>query len=85
MPLALRAAGAHKERISDIVILEAPHRSNTDDLRVHFMSSGWSVLHTMMELPRLLGNIGIELIDVANVSAPNPLLQVDAPEKEEET
>jgi pimeloyl-ACP methyl ester carboxylesterase len=85
MPLALRAAGAHKERISDIVILEAPHRSNTDDLRVHFMSSGWSVLYTMMELPRLLGNIGIELIDVANVSAPNPLLQVDAPEKEEET
>jgi pimeloyl-ACP methyl ester carboxylesterase len=82
MPLVVRAAGAHKERVSDIVILEAPHRSSTDDLRVHFISSGWSMLHTMMELPRLLGNIGIELIDVSKLSEPDVAPFIDA-EKEQ--
>jgi len=71
MPLVLRAAGAHKERVSDIVILEAPHRSSTTDVRVHFITSGWSVLHTMIELPRLLGNIGIELIEASKLSEPD--------------
>jgi pimeloyl-ACP methyl ester carboxylesterase len=84
-PQVLRAAAAHKERISDIVILEAPHRPNTDDLRVHFISSGWSMLHTMMELPRLLGNIGIELIDISKLSEPNVALHVRAPAEEEQT
>jgi pimeloyl-ACP methyl ester carboxylesterase len=85
MPLVLRVAGAHKQRVSDIVILEAPHRSNTDDVRIHFISSGWSVLHTMMELPRLLGNIGIELIDVSNLSEPDVAPHVGALAEEEQT
>ena len=85
MPLVLRVAGAHKQRVSDIVILEAPYRSNTDDVRIHFISSGWSVLHTMMELPRLLGNIGIELIDVSNLSEPDVAPNVGALAEEEQT
>jgi pimeloyl-ACP methyl ester carboxylesterase len=78
MPLVLRAAGAHKERVSDIVILAAPHRPIANDVRVHFISSGWSMLHTMMELPRLLGNIGIELVEVSKLSEPNVALSDDA-------
>jgi pimeloyl-ACP methyl ester carboxylesterase len=79
MPLVLRVASAHKERVSDIVILEAPHRPTTDDVRLHFISTGWSVLHTMVDLLRLLGNIGIELIEDSKLSGPNILPQVDAP------
>ena len=36
---------------------------DTDGLRVHFTSSGWPLLHGMVELPRLLRSIGIELIE----------------------
>jgi len=85
MPLVLRVAGAHRERVSDIVILEAPHRSTTNDVRIHFIFTGWSVLHTMMELPRLLGNIGIELIEISKLSEPNVALHVGAPAEEEQT
>jgi pimeloyl-ACP methyl ester carboxylesterase len=85
MPLVLGAAGAHKERVSDIVILEARHRPTTDDVRIHFISTGWSVPHTMMELPRLLGNIGIELIEISTLSEPNVALHVGAPAEEEQT
>jgi pimeloyl-ACP methyl ester carboxylesterase len=85
MPLVLRAADAHRERVSDIVILEAPRRTRTDDVRIHFISTGWSVLHTMMELPRLLGNIGIELIEGSKFSEPNVALDVDALAEEEQT
>jgi pimeloyl-ACP methyl ester carboxylesterase len=70
MPMALRAADTHRERVSDIVILQALHQPSTD-VRIHFISTGWSVLNTMMELPRLLGNIGIELIDDSNLSGPS--------------
>jgi len=84
MPLVLRAADAHSERVSDIVILEAPHRTSTNGVRIHFISTGWSVLHTMMELPRLLGNIGIELIDVSKFSEPNVALHVRAIAEEEQ-
>jgi pimeloyl-ACP methyl ester carboxylesterase len=85
MPLVLRAARAHKDRVSDTVILEAQHRSSTDDVRVHFISSGWSVLHTMMELPRLLGNIGIELIETSKLSKPHVALRAGAHAKKEQT
>ncbi|HLZ07067.1 MAG TPA: hypothetical protein VKT80_00635, partial [Chloroflexota bacterium] len=78
-------ARAHKERVSDIVVLEAPHRSTTDDVRLHFIATGWSLLHTMMELPRLLGKIGIELIDTSKLSEPNVALHVRAPAEEEQT
>jgi pimeloyl-ACP methyl ester carboxylesterase len=85
MPLVLRAAGAHRERVSDIVIFEAPHRPTTDDVRIHFISTGWSVLHTMMELPRLLGNIGIELIETSRLNEPDVALRVGARAEEEQT
>jgi hypothetical protein len=32
-------------------------------LRVHFLQSGWPPLHGIVELPRLLRGIGIELIE----------------------
>jgi pimeloyl-ACP methyl ester carboxylesterase len=67
MPLVMRAAGAQRERVSDIVVLEAPHASIADDVRIHFISSGWFALHTMIELPRLLGSIGIELIEASKM------------------
>jgi pimeloyl-ACP methyl ester carboxylesterase len=57
MPLVVRAAGVHRERVSDVVILEAPHKLIADDVRIHFISSGWFMLRTMIELPRLLGSI----------------------------
>ena len=62
MTRALRAAAAHRDSISDVVIFDAPHRPHTDGLRVHYVSSGWPLLHGMVELPRLLRSIGIELV-----------------------
>lgn len=63
MTRALRAAEAHREWISDVVIFEAPHRPKTQGLRTHFVSSGWSALHGISELPQLLRSIAIELIE----------------------
>jgi pimeloyl-ACP methyl ester carboxylesterase len=63
MTRALRAADAHREWISDVVIFEAPHRPKTQGLRTHFVSSGWSALHGIIELPQILRSIGIELIE----------------------
>ena len=62
MTRALRAAAAHRDSISDVVIFDASHRPHTDGLRVHYVSSGWPLLHGMVELPRLLRSIGIELV-----------------------
>jgi hypothetical protein len=59
---ALRAADAHRESISDVIIFEAPYRPNTPDLRIHLLSSNHSVLQGMTELPQVLRSIGIELI-----------------------
>jgi hypothetical protein len=53
MPLVVRAAGVHRETVSDVVLLEAPHKLIADDVRIHFISSGWFMLRTMIELPRL--------------------------------
>jgi pimeloyl-ACP methyl ester carboxylesterase len=61
MTRALCAAAAHRDSISDVIVFDAPHR-RTDDLRVHYVSSGWPLLHGMVELPRLLRSIGIELV-----------------------
>jgi pimeloyl-ACP methyl ester carboxylesterase len=85
MPIVLRAADTHRERVSDVVILQALHRPRTNDVRAHFISTGWSVLSTMMELPRVLGNIGIELIDVSTLSGPNVALHTDALGEEDRT
>ena len=62
MTRALRAAAAHRDSISDVIIFDASHRPHTDGLRVHYVSSGWPLLHGMVELPRLLRSIGIELV-----------------------
>ena len=62
MTRALCAAAAHRDSISDVIVFDAPHRQRTDDLRVHYVSSGWPLLHGMVELPRLLRSIGIELV-----------------------
>ena len=63
MPRAVRTAAAHRQYISDVVIFEAPHRPKTGGLPLHFVSSGWSALHGIVELARILRKIGIELID----------------------
>jgi pimeloyl-ACP methyl ester carboxylesterase len=62
MTRALRAAAAHQHSISDVIVFDAPHKPQSDGLRVHFVSSGWPLLHGMVELPRLLRSIGIELV-----------------------
>jgi pimeloyl-ACP methyl ester carboxylesterase len=63
MRRALRTADANREYISDVVIFEARHQPETEGLRIHFVSSGWSALLGIVELPGILRNIGIELID----------------------
>ena len=68
MARALRTADAHRDSISDVVVFDAQHRSATDGIRVHFMSSGWPTLLGVVELPRLLRNIGIELIEPAGAN-----------------
>jgi pimeloyl-ACP methyl ester carboxylesterase len=63
MTRALRVADTHRDYISDVVIFEAQHRPKTEGLRAHFVSAGWSALLGIIELPRILRNIGIELIE----------------------
>jgi len=69
MARTLRMAEMHKDSISDVVIFEAPYRPNTEGVRTHYLPSGWSLLHGMSELPRLLRGIGIELIPEPGLSA----------------
>jgi pimeloyl-ACP methyl ester carboxylesterase len=73
LALALRAGRGQRGRVSDIIVLAPPHgTTTTDDIRIHFIyhfiCHGWSVLHSMMELPRLLAKIGIELIELSELS-----------------
>jgi pimeloyl-ACP methyl ester carboxylesterase len=63
MTRVLRTADEHREWISDVVVFEPSYRPSTEGFRTHFLSSGWSVLHGMIELRRLLRGIGIELIE----------------------
>jgi pimeloyl-ACP methyl ester carboxylesterase len=62
---ALRTAAAHRELISDVVIFEARHQPNVVGVRTHYLSSGWSFVHGIIELPRILRNIGIELLEAS--------------------
>jgi pimeloyl-ACP methyl ester carboxylesterase len=68
LPLSLRAAERETERVSDIIVFAPLHRPNlTSDVRVHYLSVGWSVLPGMLKLRQLLRDIGIELLsDRAN-------------------
>jgi pimeloyl-ACP methyl ester carboxylesterase len=72
MQRASAMAEAHKDRVSDIVVLNASHHPDTPPgIRSHFISSGWSLPLAMAKLPQVLRDIPIELID-----APSP---VEAP------
>lgn len=67
--LASAIAEAHRDLVSDIVVLNASHRSDTPvGIRAHFISSGWSLLLALATLPQVLRNIRIELIE-----APSPV------------
>ena len=70
---ALRAAAVHRNSISDVIVFDASHPPHTDGLRIHFVSSGWPLLHGMVELPRLLRSIGIELIEVTKLDGRTPV------------
>jgi hypothetical protein len=48
--------------ISDVIVLDAVHRPCNSGPRTHFISTGWYVLQSIIELPRILRKIGIELI-----------------------
>jgi hypothetical protein len=64
----LRLAAAHKDFVSDIVLLNASQFADTPaGVRAHFIASGWSLLAVTTALPQLLRSIRIELID-----APSP-------------
>jgi len=66
--IALRLAAAHKDFVSDIVLLNASQFADTPaGVRAHFIASGWSLLAVTTALPQLLRSIRIELID-----APSP-------------
>src|SRR5579863_325903 len=60
---ALRMAALHPEWISDVVILAAPRRHSDESVRTHYISSGLSLTKGIVELPRILRNIEIELIE----------------------
>jgi hypothetical protein len=49
----------------------APHRPDTEGLRAHFVSSKWSAIDGIIELPRLLRSIEIELIEDAEGAQPS--------------
>jgi pimeloyl-ACP methyl ester carboxylesterase len=57
-------AETHSDRVSDIVALNSSPRPDLPlDVRWHFISFGWSLPFAMAELPHVLRNIAIELID----------------------
>ena len=59
----LATAHANRELVSDVIVFDARHRPSADGLRVHFLQSGWPLLHGIVQLPQLLRSIGIELIE----------------------
>src|ERR1700730_1045340 len=64
MHLASAVAEVHKDWVSDVVVLNASHRSDMPlGIRAHFISFGWSLILAMAALPLVLRNIRIELIE----------------------
>jgi pimeloyl-ACP methyl ester carboxylesterase len=64
LPLALRVAEHRKEKVSDVVVFDAQYPAKPKHgVRTHFIYSGWSALPGIAQLPRLLRNIAIELMD----------------------
>jgi pimeloyl-ACP methyl ester carboxylesterase len=65
--LASAMAEAHKDCVSDIVVLNASHHPDMPSgIRSHFISSGRSLLLAMATLPHVLRNIRIELIEASS-------------------
>ncbi|MBR0938479.1 alpha/beta fold hydrolase [Bradyrhizobium jicamae] len=61
---AIDGAKRHPERISDLVVLGSPGSIDVpSDVRLHYISSGWTPMLTMTTLPQLLRNIPIQLLD----------------------
>jgi pimeloyl-ACP methyl ester carboxylesterase len=76
MQLAAAIAGVHKDRVSDIVLLNASHHPDVPaGIRAHFISSGWSLSLAAAALPHVLRNIPIELIEAPGfIANRSPLL-----------
>jgi hypothetical protein len=67
MPVVARIAQDHERWVSDVVVLNASHVAKMpNDVRAHFISSGWSSLDAMATLPPVLRNIRTELIKAPN-------------------
>jgi pimeloyl-ACP methyl ester carboxylesterase len=63
LPLALEGAKGPPERVSDLVVLGPPGSTDTDGIRSHFISLGWSLPFALTALPPLLREIPIELLE----------------------
>jgi pimeloyl-ACP methyl ester carboxylesterase len=71
MQFASAIAEAHKDRVSDVVVLDASdHPDVPPGIRSHFISSGWSLFPASAALPQVLRNIPIELIEAQGSAAP---------------
>ena len=64
MQLASAVVEAHRDRLSDIIVLNASHHPEVLlGIPTHFISSGWSLSTAIATLPQVLRNIPIELIE----------------------
>jgi pimeloyl-ACP methyl ester carboxylesterase len=71
MQLASAVVEAHRDRVSDIVVLNASHHPDVPlGIPTHFISSGWSLSTAIATLPQVLRNIPIELIEAPGSVAP---------------
>jgi pimeloyl-ACP methyl ester carboxylesterase len=71
MQLASAIAEAQKDRVSDIVVLNASHHPDVPPgIRAHFISPGWSLFPAAAALPKVLRNIRMELIETQGSVAP---------------
>jgi 3-oxoadipate enol-lactonase len=70
--LASSIVEAHRDRVSDIVVLNAAHHPDVPPgIPAHFISSGWSLSLAMAALPQVLRDIQIELIEAPGSVAPD--------------
>jgi pimeloyl-ACP methyl ester carboxylesterase len=71
MQLVSAIAEAHRDRVSDVVILDASHHPDVPPgIRAHFISSGWSLFPASASLPQVLRKIPIELIEAQDSVVP---------------
>jgi pimeloyl-ACP methyl ester carboxylesterase len=71
MQLASAIAGAHSDRVSDVVVLNASHHPDVPQgIRAHFVSSGWSLFPALGALLQVLRDIPIELIEAQGSVVP---------------